>query len=277
MTEVVLSIIIPNWNHEAFLARAVRSALAAVRVLERLDVDAEVLIMDDASRDGSQGLLRQIELRYCHEGVRVMLQRRNLGPSLTRNSALEEARGRFVFFLDADNEVVPESLPVLLRAIRETRAAIVYGNLLIRRPGQGRAVDLCSNDTIQPRLFQKNYVDTMALADRLQLLDLGGFQETLPHHEDWELWQHLISEGRLLVFVPIVVGLYYELPLSHLRVARNGDSVQATAKRVFNQNQFRIMIQARTYYRGYHPDVGELNSGPDDSAFLATSSERQPW
>jgi glycosyltransferase involved in cell wall biosynthesis len=244
--------------------------------LSDFGIRAEVLIVDDASRDGSQGLLRQLELRYASEGLRVVIHPHNLGPSQTRNTAMTEARGQFIFFLDADNEVVPSNLPILLRAIRETRAAIAYGNLLIRKPAQRRASELYSNQSVQPRLFRRNYIDTMALADRLQLLDLGGFQDALPH-EDWELWQHLVAEGRLLVFVPIVVGFYYELPLSNLRSANDGEVVQAKAKRMFDQSGFRRHLQARTYFLGYHPDVGELNSSPHGHRFSRLPDEGKRW
>jgi glycosyltransferase involved in cell wall biosynthesis len=254
-----VSIVIPNWNHEVFLARAAASAVRAARLLRGLRVPVEVLLVDDASRDGSHGLLRQLELRYADEHLRVVIQPRNTGPAQTRNTALQEARGRYIFFLDADNEVVPMSLPVLYRSLRQTRATAVYGNVLIRQPDQHRATGVYSNECLLPSLFKGNYIDTMALADRLQLLDLGGFHDSLPH-EDWELWQHLVAEGRLVVFVPVVVGFYYELPLSNLRLARDGEAVRAKSKRIFDQCGFRQRARANAYYRRHHPDVGDLST-----------------
>jgi len=191
--------------------------------------------------------------------LRVVVHPRNTGPAQTRNTALVEARGQFIFFLDADNEVVPANVPLLYRTIRETRATGVYGNVLIRKRGHVRAGEVYSNESIQPGLFRQNYVDTMALADRLQLLDLGGFHDALPH-EDWELWQHLVAEGRLVVFVPIVVGFYYELPLSNLRSARDGEAVLAKSKRIFDQTGFRQHGKANAHHLRYHPDVGDLSS-----------------
>jgi glycosyltransferase involved in cell wall biosynthesis len=254
-----ISIVIPNWNHEVFLARSAASAVGAARLLRGLGVPTEVLLVDDASRDGSHGLLRQLELRHADEPLRVVIHPRNTGPAQTRNTALLEARGRYIFFLDADNEVVPSSLPVLYRSLCQTRAVAVYGNVLIRQPGQQRATGIYSNECVQPSLFRGNYIDTMALADRLQLLDLGGFHDALPH-EDWELWQHVVAEGRLVVFVPVVVGFYYELPLSNLRLARDGDAIRAKSKRIFDQSGFRQRTRVNAYFRRYHPDVGDLST-----------------
>jgi glycosyltransferase involved in cell wall biosynthesis len=254
-----VSIVIPNWNHEVFLARATASAVRAARLLCGLGVPVEVLVVDDASRDGSHGLLRQLELRFADELFRVVIHSQNMGPAQTRNTALSEARGRFIFFLDADNEVVPTSLPVLYRSLCQTRAAAVYGNVLIRQLDQHRASAVLSNESVQPSLFTGNYIDTMALADRHQLLDLGGFHDALPY-EDWELWQHLVAEGRLVVFVPVVVGFYYELPLSNLRLARDGSAAWAKSKRIFDQCGFREGARANAYYRRHHPDVGDLST-----------------
>ena len=64
-----LTVAIPNWNHELLLARSVGSALRAVRLLRSRGVGADVLVVDDASRDGSTVLLRQMELPGVNVGL----------------------------------------------------------------------------------------------------------------------------------------------------------------------------------------------------------------
>ena len=56
-----VTIAIPNWNHEVLLPRSVLSALRTVAILREQGVPAEVLVIDDFSRDGSLTLLRQLE------------------------------------------------------------------------------------------------------------------------------------------------------------------------------------------------------------------------
>ena len=72
MAQAGVTIAIPNWNHEILLPRSIASALRAVDLLRNEGVPAEVLVIDDASRDGSQTLLRQLEALYSKAGLRCL-------------------------------------------------------------------------------------------------------------------------------------------------------------------------------------------------------------
>lgn len=126
-----ITFVVPNWNHELVLPRAVRSGLDAGECLREHGLNVEVLIVDDASRDGSPVLLRQLEALYYRQGVRVLALEKNSGPSAARNTALTQATYRYVVFMDADNEVVSENVIHFYRSIRATEAAVVYWNILI--------------------------------------------------------------------------------------------------------------------------------------------------
>src|SRR5688572_2215513 len=86
-----VTIVIPNWNHEYLLPRSVGSALRAARDLRARGVRADVLVVDDHSRDGSLTLLRQLEALHADDGLRVLALRQNLGLPGARNVALRAA------------------------------------------------------------------------------------------------------------------------------------------------------------------------------------------
>jgi glycosyltransferase involved in cell wall biosynthesis len=253
-----VTIAIPNWNHEFFLPRSIRAALEAVRHLRADAHRAEVLVVDDSSRDGSRTLLRWLEALYRGDGLRVHHHESNAGLAAARNSALLHARYRYIVFMDADNEIVGANLPLFLRSIQETRAAAAYGNLLIRQAGRGLAHALVSYDSFQNRIFDMNFIDAFALFDRLQLLDVGGYCSALVAHEDWELWMHLATAGRRIVFVPLAFGFYHELPDSMIRTERDGHKVHARAKRIFNQAGFRNHSPTNARHLRYFPGIGYL-------------------
>lgn len=253
-----VTIAIPNWNHEFVLPRSVASALEAADALRARGVPAEVLVIDDASRDGSLVLLRQLEALYYDRGLRVLALRANGGLASARNLALLQATYRYVLFMDADNEVVPENLHHFFRAIEQTTAAAVYGNLMSHRRDSG-LVAVISNESFQDKMFRHNYVDAFALFDRVQLHDAGGYDQSLRTREDWELYLHLAASGRRIVFVPLVLGVYHDLPSSMIKETLASEAEQtARFRRVYDQLGVRDRVALNTRHLRYHPDVGYL-------------------
>jgi succinoglycan biosynthesis protein ExoO len=255
-----VTVAVPNWNHELVLGRAVGSGLEAVARLRDAGVRAEVLVVDDGSRDGSPTLLRQLESLYFADGLRAVLLRHNGGLAGARNRALADAAFRHVLFLDADNELVPENLPLFYRAAADTGAAAVYGNLLTRRGGEGGGSAM-SNESFQARIFTDNYIDAFALFDGLQVRELGGYldDERVRAREDWELYLHLAANGRDIVFVPAVLGYYHDAPNSMIKQADETYVAQSGHfRRAFNQFGVRDRLPLNTLHKSYHPDVGYL-------------------
>ena len=255
-----ISIAIPNWNHEFLLARSIHSALKSVAILKEHGIDAEVIVNDDDSRDGSKTLLRQLEAYYNEENLRVLDQRDNGGPAVSRNIMLNNATYRYILFLDADNELIPENVPIFLQAIIDTQAAVVYGNLVIKTNDQDAIPGLHSNQSYTDHIIEANYIDNMALYDRVQVTELGGYTPENQPVEDWELFNHLAANGRLVVFVPAIFGLYYELPQSLVRDIDRSHHLKLNArmKRVYDQFGMRKQQIIKTRHLRYHPDVGYI-------------------
>ena len=90
-----LSIVVPTWRAERYLPRCLDSALAGT------DDRIEVVGVDDASPDGS-GALLDAYARRDHR-VRVLHLATNTGLGPARNAGLAQARGRYVWFVDADD------------------------------------------------------------------------------------------------------------------------------------------------------------------------------
>lgn len=201
-----LTICIVNRNHRSRLPRSLRTALDAVSCLEKHGFGAEILVVDEASRDGSQKLLRTAQALYEEPRLRVLeLECRLSGGASPRNLALEASRSRYVYMLEAGDELVPENVPLLLQSAVETRAAMVYGNLLDRL---GREVEgIRSNMPATLRLTRTYYLDVCSMVDAQRLLELGGYSKIHSHSpEGWEMALHLISEEETIVFVPVVAG-----------------------------------------------------------------------
>jgi glycosyltransferase involved in cell wall biosynthesis len=103
------SVIIPTYNRELLLKRAIDS------VLSQTYTDCEILVVDDGSTDQTQALLRQ----YTEErGDRIhTFRQENSGKSVALNNALSVVHGRWITFLDSDDYWLPEKLKRQYQAI----------------------------------------------------------------------------------------------------------------------------------------------------------------
>jgi glycosyltransferase involved in cell wall biosynthesis len=120
MTEVLISVVIPAYNYAETLPRAVKS------VIEQLgEAQAELLVIDDGSTDATPQVLEQLQAE--HAGLFRALRKPNGGLSSVRNRGIEEARGQYLIFLDADDEMAPGALAAVTRHVAshpETRLVI---------------------------------------------------------------------------------------------------------------------------------------------------------
>jgi CDP-glycerol glycerophosphotransferase len=115
-------VIIGAYNAMPYLTECVDSVLRQSIGTDRL----EILTVDDGSTDGTG---KELD-RYAadHPGLlRVLHQENSGGPAAPRNRGMELARGRYVFFLDADDHLGPEALERLVAAADDNRSDVVLG------------------------------------------------------------------------------------------------------------------------------------------------------
>lgn len=99
-----LSIIIPVYNTEEYLAECLDS------VFNQKLRSFEVIIINDGSTDGSMDIIKAYEKKYS--GIIIIIDQENAGLSAARNAGLEIARGKYIYFMDSDDYLFPNSLCV---------------------------------------------------------------------------------------------------------------------------------------------------------------------
>ena len=123
-TEPLVSIVIPCYNAERWLAGAIESALG------QNHVSAEVIVVDDGSTDASPEVIRQFK------GKINCLSTSNRGPSAARNIGLKAARGEWIQFLDADDLLHPHKLHLSLKSCENyPNVELVLGSTYLHRGG----------------------------------------------------------------------------------------------------------------------------------------------
>ncbi len=115
-SEPLVSVIIPTYNRARFLGDAVDSCLAQTHPKR------EIIVVDDGGDDDTERLLR----RAYGSAIRYIYQR-NQGPGIARNTGIAAARGEFIHFLDADDQLLPRKIEICLDVFRrEPDVAVVY-------------------------------------------------------------------------------------------------------------------------------------------------------
>jgi glycosyltransferase involved in cell wall biosynthesis len=184
-TPPTVSIILPTYNRAPLLPRAVTSALSQTYA------DFELIIVDDGSSDDTPTVVAGFTDRRI-----VYLPRRHEGAAAAENAGLAIARGRFIGFLDDDDEWLPGKLAAQVAAFAEEppETGVVY-------TGRWRLQGGRRSYGPSPRILRKNgaihreivrrttHVSLVCALVRRECFDeVGGFDESLPTSNDYDLW-----------------------------------------------------------------------------------------
>lgn len=114
---------IPVYNAEKNLLQTMESALAQ-------DFPSiEFLILDDCGTDGSMDIIRRLQQQHPRgKDIRIVRQDFNKGIGAARNRVLKEARGRFLYFLDADDLIIPTTISLMVSKARAFHAEVVMAS-----------------------------------------------------------------------------------------------------------------------------------------------------
>jgi GT2 family glycosyltransferase len=200
-----ISVVIPSFGQAAFVVAAVESALAAVAV------DAEIVVIDDHSADGSADLVRALLEARPERSLKLVEQAANAGLAATRNRGFRETRAPLVLLLDADDELLPHGPAALLAALEaDTEAAFAYGFTARFGP---EYEDLLGTEPWDPALFRHgNYIPvTCSLVRRPAWEAVGGYSAAGLLELGWEdldFWLRLAAAGSHGAQVRRIVGSY---------------------------------------------------------------------
>ncbi len=170
----------------------------------------EWVIVDDNSTDElSLEMLTRVQARDPR--VRVLRTAQNIGPGAARNLALEQSRGRYVFFLDADDLIEPTTLEELAWFLESyPEFAFAKGSTT---SFEGQTYHATVNFEAGSLFLEKNPVTIMTLVRREALLKVGGFDASLVQGlEDWDLWLRLADHGYWGHGVPEFLDWYRRRP-----------------------------------------------------------------
>ena len=179
-----LSVIIPVYNEEATLERLLEKI---VRVELINGMKKEIIIVNDASQDGSEEIIRQTIARYPDTPVKYIRHDVNAGKGKAIRTGIEYVTGHYVVIQDADLEYDPQDLNLLLMYLTVREKKVVYGSRFLEQENKhsyhrfylgGRLVSLFANLLYGQRLTDEPTCYKMFDADLLKSIPLQctGFE-----------------------------------------------------------------------------------------------------
>lgn len=207
----LVSVIIPAYNGAATIGETIAS------VRSQTLTDWELMVVDDGSTDGTAAAVRAIA-ESTGDGRITVISIANGGVSAARNFGAARSRGTYLSFIDADDLWTADKLEAQVRILRSRPgAAVAYswvdcvdgdGLVRVRRGGYSLGVG-----ALQRKLTLIDTIESGSnvLVTRSAFEAVGGFDETLTHGEDWDLWLRLSARFAYAV-VPAPQVLYRQRP-----------------------------------------------------------------
>jgi glycosyltransferase involved in cell wall biosynthesis len=209
-----VSVIIPFYNREMSVVAATES------VLRQSFSDIEVILINDASTDGSAVAVKMIG----DSRIRLLTHEQNQGASAARNTGIAAATGEWIAFQDSDDFWLPEKLQRQMEALTSSGTEFVAGycGMLIKHMGvaksnrieylPGHDVVVRDGDILES-LMKQSFVSTQTLIVRRSTVSqTNGFDADLPALEDWEFMLRVAQLG------PVA---FVDEPLVHQQFSAN--------------------------------------------------------
>ena len=194
----LISVIIPLYNKEAIIRRSVQS------VLSQSFVDLELIIVDDGSTDGSYGIVENI-----HDSRIRLIHQENGGPSKARNTGVHYAKGEWILFLDADDELAEGALEHLMNITQlHKEANIIDGSFCIRTAVSERRTVYKDNSLIKNNykafFFHETLPSTGHTVFKTDLIKKYPYNPNIRRYEDVEMIMRILKEARIMTTSRII-------------------------------------------------------------------------
>lgn len=207
---IIVSIIIPCYNHGRYLAEALDS------VISQTYTNWECIIIDDGSTDDSASVAKKYET--IDERIHYIYQQ-NAGPSAARNNGVRNSHAKYILFLDGDNKLENCYAEFGVKYMESHPECTLF---------HGRAKTFGGTEifkkwhyTSYRDLLRFNSIDCCAMIQRSDFDRVGGFDENMRGYEDWEFFIRLLYKNDVVY--------QDERILFHYRVGANPNSVNAGA------------------------------------------------
>lgn len=220
-----VSFVILSYNYEDHIRTTLRSVLAQTYG------DFEIIVVDDASHDGSLESIRAFD----DPRIRLIVNPHNLGGSASFNLGVESARGEWIVNLDADDWIAPDKVARQLEVAQRDPSLAIIGTWVhvVDESGQphpraGEVEEFVNRshhlNSVSAWVGQNPLCRSSTMVRRDIYLEIGGSDPLMVRAPDYEFWTRALAQGVRFHLIPERLT-YYRL---HSKGVTHGDPVGTT-------------------------------------------------
>ena len=195
------SIVMPVYKTETeLLKRAISS------VLSQDYTDWELIVVDDNPKGTEwKDAIKTICGQYIDDRIVLQIHGDNKGANVARNTGVSSSRGKYIAFLDADDEWDSDYLSSVFQLIREKNPDIAASGY--RLITTDRIYDMIGQSETDGNIYMEMiYRDLVGptsavVVKKSSLLQIGGFDETLPARQDYDTWLRICKNGGTVAYI----------------------------------------------------------------------------
>jgi glycosyltransferase involved in cell wall biosynthesis len=236
----LLSVIIPCYNSEKYVSRALES------VLKQTYGDYEIILVDNNSSDGTVEILYDYEKKYP-EKIKV-LHEQTQGSPAARNKGLFEAKGEWIQFLDADDEIMENKIETQLSLVKDLKADVVAAaSCRYKTLANGEVKHLPrqieTKDPWRGILTSKLGITSANLWRRKALLEVNGWNSDISSSQEYDLLFRLLKNNARIAFCPLVQTIVH--------VTENSISSSHRQERIIKiiDNSIKLRMDIKKYLK----------------------------
>lgn len=201
-TNNLVSVITPTFNSQAFIAETIES------VRQQIYENWEMILVDDASGDDTVGVIKSFAEKDPR--IRFFVNEINSGAAVTRNKALENARGRFIAFLDSDDLWYPEKLAFQINFMTKNNYPISFTSYaLVQEDSTPTEKVIHSVPELDYKAHLKNTIIGMSTAMiDTDIVGTGFSFVNIRTRQDCYLWITLLKAGHKAYGIDKILAAY---------------------------------------------------------------------
>jgi len=241
MVNCEVSIITASYNSKQFIKDTIESVLAQTYT------DWEMIIVDDCSTDDS---VQYIEELIQHEPrIRLIVLKENQGAAVSRNRATQEAKGRYIAFLDSDDMWMPQKLEKQVAFMQQHDIALSYTGYYSISEEEGKIIKEISvpSRIDYHELLKQNIIGCLTAMYNSQKLG-KILMPDLRKRQDYALWLKILKQ------IPYAMGI--KEPLAYYRVRKSSLSANKIRSSLYNWKMYRkvekLPLYKAIYYFGWY-------------------------